>query len=191
MGSKIAWIDTETSGLDHEVSALVQLGMIIDDGTGRELGELDLRVKPFKGDIVTRESLEKTRLTMADYKSDRFLPPHEGLRVLIEFLERFVNRYDPRDKLVIAGKNVRFDTRFLRRFFDKCSDEDFYGSWFHYPTIEIESELASLMVHHDIVLPNYQLETLCELVGIELDPHDAMEDIRATKELYYRLTGDR
>lgn len=189
MSKLICWIDTETTGLDPRKHAMVQLGMIVDDGTGRALGELDLRVRPFKGDMVTREALEKTRLTMDDLRSDRFLPPMEALERLVGFMDGFVNRYDREDKFVIGGKNCKFDTGFLRAFFDKCGD-GYYGSWFHYPAIDVEHEFATLMVHEGVVLPNYRLETLCEVFGIGLDPHDAMEDVRATKELYYRLTGN-
>jgi len=188
MTSKICWLDCETTGLDANKHAIIQFHMIVDSN-GEIVDEFELFIKPFKGDIVSKEAMQKHGISIQDLRTDKFMSPKIAFKQMITFLEKHVNRYDQADKLILAGKNIQFDIRFLRKFFEKM-DDPFYGSWFHYPYIEIESEIAKVMAMADLILPNYQLSTICELFEIDLSAHDAKNDIRATRDIYYKINKE-
>lgn len=186
---RIIWIDSETTGLDEKKHSLIQLACVVDEIVGdnftpKEIGRLNLFIKPFRGDYINKDALEKTGTSISDFKTKKYLPPMVAHTELIEFLEQFVNRYERTDKFIIAGKNVKFDIKFLRAFFNKCED-NYYGSWFHYPSIDIETSFAEYMVCSGNILKDYKLETMCEFFDITIDnAHDAMCDILATREIY-------
>ena len=189
MKAKILWLDLETSGLDPHRHAIIQLAAIVDAGDGVQLGELDLRIRPFKGSLVSRETLEKTGITMDDLRSDRYMDPSDAHEEFTAFMKRWVNPYDREDKFVIGGKQIKFDIEFLRRHFEKLEDA-YYGSWFHYPSLDLEHLIAEYLVEGGPALPNYRLETLCKMFDIESSSfHDAMHDVKATMEIYYKLIG--
>jgi len=184
---KILWIDCETTGFDEKRHAIIQLACILDDGKGNIIDELNLYMKPFLGDDISKDALEANGTTMEDLRSDHYMPPVSAFTKFIEFMSKYVNKYDSDDKVILAGKNVKFDIGFLRRLFDKC-DDNYYGSWFHYPSIEVESEIAKWMVLENAVALNYKLETLCDHFEIPIcDTHNGYEDIVATFKLYYKL----
>lgn len=190
MGSNILWLDIETTGFDAQRHGIIQIAALVDSSKGEILDEINLYMKPFKNDIVSKESLDFNNITIQDLKNDdKYIPPNKAFEKFTSFLEKWINKYDKSDKFIIAGKNIKeFDIVFLRRWFDKNSNI-FYGSYFHYPYIDIDTEIAKLMVHNDFILKNYQLLTLCEFFGIKLnEAHNAYHDIKATREIYYLTT---
>jgi DNA polymerase-3 subunit epsilon len=189
-GQLILWIDTETTGLDADRHALVQLACIVDDPDGNAIDEFEIFARPFRGAKISPESVEKTGWGSREFVRDpRFVPPQTAFLDLLSRLERHVNRYDHGDKFVIAGKNVGFDVRFLRAFFLR-NDDPYYGSWFHPMTIDLDTDIAKLMVYDDLRLPNYKLGTVCEAFDVELKAHDAMEDVRATRKIFYYINTE-
>ena len=67
-------------------------------------------------------------------------------------------------------------------FFAKNGDV-YYGSWFNWKRIDPLGVLYFMDGMGKISLPNYKLETVCDHFGIKIDAHDAISDIRATKQL--------
>lgn len=191
MAAKIIWIDTETTGLDPESHAIIQLAAIVETGEGKVLGDFETCIRPVKGDMISRSAVEKHGITSKMLATDpKYIHPKAALEKFIRFMEQFVNRYERTDKFIIAGKNVKFDIGFMRRWFEKC-DDNYYGSWFHYPCIDIDTEVARVMTLNDMVLENYKLETICEAFGIPLEnAHDAMSDIKATRDLAHLIWGN-
>lgn len=186
--TKIIWIDTETTGLNENKHSLIQIACLIEID-GQIIDKLDLKIRPFKGALISKESMEKNNITIEKLKSKEYLPYPKAFEKFIKFLEPHCNRYDREDKMVIAGKNVKFDIRFLREFFIK-NDDSYFGSWFLYPSINIENYIAELCAFDGLRLINYKLETLCKFFDIKLDnAHDALCDIESTRNLYWRLKG--
>ena len=65
---KTIYIDLETTGLDPNENAIVQLsGMIEIDGEVKE--SFDFKMQPFEGQIVTEESLVINGLTVETIKT--------------------------------------------------------------------------------------------------------------------------
>lgn len=185
----ILFLDTETTGLDENKHAMVQIACILDDSSGNTIDKFNVYIKPFKGDLLNKDALYINGIDKKDFHTSKFLSPNIAFEKFISFLSKHINRYNNEDKLIIAGKNIKFDIQFLRRFFDKC-DDNYYGSWFWYPSIDIESEFAKYMILKNIFLPNYKIETLCEYFDISIKAHDAREDIKATREIYYKIMSE-
>lgn len=185
MKSKILWIDCETTGLNPKKHAIIQLGALfeIDGEIEDELvllmgpGELELDDKALQMQGKTQEEVMTHPLTQSN-----------GIFELKKYLDIWVDRFDKKDKYVIAGYNVRFDEQFLRETFIRTGDK-FFGSYFFWPVIDVAQTVAEVMILKDYVrLPDYKLETVCKVFGIDIKAHDALSDITATRELYNLLT---
>ena len=183
MPTKTFYFDVETTGLDPKKNAIIQLAYIVDiDGKCIEDGEF--LIAPHPNDVIEPTALEVNGRN-ADEIS-KFTPPGDTLKKIIKFLNKYIDQYDRTDKFYPAGYNVKFDVDFLKAFFEKCGHK-YFGSYFNYKFIDP----LTVFYWHDwigsIKLPNYKLETVAEKYGIELDAHDAVNDIKATRELILRF----
>jgi len=185
---KVLWLDLETTGFNEWENAIVQLSCIMEF-EGKEIDRLNIYIKPFKGAMVSKSALEVTGFTMDELRNDpKFIPYDEAFGVFINFLDKHIDRFDWNQKLILGGKNIGFDIRFLREFFIR-NDDEYYGSWFLYPHIDVETSIAETILLEDFRLMDYKLETICDAFGIELKPHDSMSDIIATRKLYWEIKG--
>ena len=181
--NRIAWIDTETTGLDPIKCDVVQIAILIEE-EGNIVEEGNSSMRPYPNAVSADEALQmnnRTREEIAQYQS-----PMEGIYKFKKILETYVSPYDKRDKLFFAGYNPSFDVDMLNHAFLKNKDHYFF-SWFFSCFIDVKSCVGEHFVGSDIVLPNYKLKTVCSHFDIKFKAHDAMEDIRATRELYYEL----
>jgi len=180
---KVAWIDTETGGVDPKTDALLQIGMeIFVDGEAR--GSHLFHVAPFEWDRVNDEALQVngfTREQLTEFPSPMIV--HARIENIIS---QYVDRYNPLDKFIFAGYGARFDMDFLRAFFDKNLNK-YFGSYFFSLPLDVMSFVAEgIMIGTVKPMKSFRLSKVCEQLGVELgeDAHDAMADIRATRELY-------
>jgi len=178
--NKICWIDVETTGLDPKTCCIVQLAALMEVN-GEIKDECILLMKPDDSDYVSSTALRVHGLTME--KLATFQPQREGYRDLICMLESYVNKYNRNDKLIFAAYNAHFDDQFLRQFFLRNANS-YYGSYFFWPKIDVQTFVAMEIAYNELKLENYKLETVCKHYGIELEAHDALSDIKATRDLY-------
>ena len=152
-------LDLETTGLDPERDAIIEIGAV----KFRDQEVLDTwsslvrppRPIPYKIQHLTGISQEEV---------DR-APP---LRSLVGPLTRFVKDHP------IIGHNVSFDLRFLNR----------QGLFLHNSAIDT-FELAGILLPH---AARYSLGRLAEELGISFPTrHRALEDALATKDLFLAL----
>jgi DNA polymerase-3 subunit epsilon len=179
--SKVFWFDCETTGTDPQICALVQLAYIIEID-GEEVDEGEIHFRPHTGAIISPEALKVNARSREDLMM--FPEVDVGFLELKRILNKYIDRYNRDDKFVIAGYNVNFDDQFLRELFNRMGD-DYFGSYFMWPKLDV----AAFVAQHKIVTKgfkpkNYKLATVCSEFGITFKPHDALEDIRATKSLY-------
>jgi len=182
---KIAYFDVETGGVDPHQHGLLQIAMILEiDGLIEE--QDSWFVRPYPQDKIDPEALEINGIEAGQF--DTFRDPRELLTdVILPMLARHVDRYERTDKFTPAGYNVRFDIDFLRQWFVK-GGEKYYGSYFNYRFVDPLPLLYWLCLERRIVLPDYKLVTVCNHLGIEIvNAHDAMADIRATREVVQHL----
>jgi len=180
---KIFWLDVETTGLDPKRNDIISLAGIIEID-GKILEEFELFIQPFDWDNIEMGALKVNGFTVEQLKT--FMTPKEAHKKLINILGKYVNQYDRNDKYQFAGYNNTFDIQFMQGFFKKCGDK-YFGSWIDYHRLDPQVLLQFLHLKGDIDLSNYKLETVAEYLGIKINAHNALSDIKATREIVYTL----
>lgn len=182
--SKLLWIDTETTGIDPENCAIWQLAGLIEID-GRVEDEFDYKIAPFEGCLVQDEARnlqDGRKWTLEELRQAPSLASQ--LRSFKARLGRFVNKYDREDKFVPCGFNVNFDLDFLVNAFKRCGDK-YFGSWIFWAPIDVRSFVGVAVGKYQMRFKNHKLITICKEMGISLDAHDALSDIKATRDLYF------
>lgn len=181
--SKIFWFDVETTGLDSKIHGITELAVLIED-SGQVIEEIYYAINPGSDVVVDPEALKVQGKTMDDLKNGML--SELAFADLKSKLMKHVDPFNPKDKFVQAGYNVGFDDGFLRKLFIRNNDK-YYGSWFYNARIDVLSLVAMCHARKNFTVLDFKLATMCEYFSISLDAHKAMDDIRATRELYYRL----
>jgi len=180
---KILWTDTETTGLDSKKNSAIEIAAIVEiDEEVKD--QFSIQIKPLENKEISDRALEingRTREEIAE-----FTPVDLAILSFKKRLEKHVNKFDSSDKFIVAGYNIGFDINFIRALFHDVGDK-YYGSYFFNCPLDVYSDVAKLVSKTDLRLPNYKLSTVCNHIGIEIDAHDPVSDITATRELYYRL----
>ena len=140
--------------------------------------------RPFKPENIHPQALKVTGLTEKQVLA--YQEPGIVHKELCTLLAKYVNKFEKTDKFTPVGYNVRFDTDFLSAFFKKNEDK-YYASWFNWKLVDPLQLLYIMDYNSKIALPNYKLATVCQHFGIPIKAHDAMSDIKATRELWYLL----
>lgn len=180
---KILYFDTETTGRDPIKNGLIQLSGIIEvDGRVEE--EFNFKVAPFETDEIDDEALKVNGITREQLKS--FTSPRKTFVLIEQLFNRYIQRFDKTDKFYPAGYNVRFDIDFLNQFFKK-NFNDYFGSYCNWRSIDAFPLVHYLNYRGYFSLSNYKLSTICDYFEIKIQAHDAMSDIRATRELLLKL----
>lgn len=184
MAKKIFWFDTETTGLDPKKQDIIQLAYMVEiDGKIIEDGQFFMQ--PFDYKAIQPDALQIHGLTVEKIKT--FQPPQEAYKQIVAVLSKHIDKFNKADKFYPAGFCSRFDQDFLKAFFEKNNDV-YYGSWFNYKSLDPIGILHYLDAVGKISLPNYKLATVCEHFGIKIKAHDAISDIKATRELAQKIT---
>ena len=182
---KVLWLDVETTGLDCRKHGLREVGFIIEiDGVEVDKGVF--KINPFT--YTTRDveiddyALEISKVSIEDLESyDRV---SYCFKELMKKLVKYVNVNDKNDCFVIAGYNTAFDIGFIKEWFKEMGLLDSYKDLFHYKSLDVFSIVFALRHLGINSAENDKLETMCNYFGIEIDAHNALSDIEATKKLY-------
>lgn len=185
MVTKIIFLDTETGGLS-ENAALTQLSGIIQ--INKEIKEeFNIFIKPFEGSLVSDEALRIQNRTREELETDKFITEKEAYRQFKSILDKYVDKFDKNDKFVISGYNIRYDIDIINRFFNRQGDHYFF-SYVEPTTLDPFNLIAILQLCGMLPkLHNNKLESWCNYYNIKLQAHDALEDIKATRELIYKF----
>jgi DNA polymerase III epsilon subunit-like protein len=184
---KILWFDVETTGLNSVENDIISLAMIIEiDGIVME--ELYLKIQPCNPDNISNEALTINGFKREEFST--FLPPKEAHKQIITFFNKYVDKYKKNktinDKLIPAGYNVLFDVQFLSEFFKKVGD-NYFGSFVDYHKLDVASIVLFLQMHNKIKIEGYKLINVANYLNASINAHDAQSDIRATREVAYKL----
>ncbi len=185
--SKVIWIDTETTGLDAEHCGMTAIGFIIEvDGVEVEKEVFDIDPRTYRKKVhISDEALKIQGKTVEDFKGMGY--SQRTFEVFLSVLGKHIDKFDKKDKYVIKGYNVGFDIEFIKAWFIDCGYEHF-GSWFSYKEVDVFALVKVLKDQNMFESESDKLMTLCIKFGIELMPHNALDDIVATKKLYTILT---
>lgn len=185
MDRKVLWIDVETTGTDPEKHGIVQIaGLVVINGEVVE--EFDIHTKPFPEDLVEFSAIDTAGLDMLSIRENQ--DPDTALRVFLGILDRYVVKYDKADKFHPAGYSVKFDLDFLWKF---CTKQDFkfFRSYVSHFAIDVYAVTRYLAGFGMIEAESLKMAHVYEvMIGKPLEnAHDALADIKATRELAYEL----
>lgn len=187
---KILFFDLETTGVKFWKNGIYQIGGIVDiDGEEKE--RFDIRVAPNPAAIIEPEALVVAGVTMEQIQG--YQPMIEGYRQLVDILSKYVDKYDKKDKMFLAGfNNAAFDNQFLRAFFTQNGDK-YFGSWFWPNPLDVYALSTPPLFDRRADMENFKLMTVAKEMGIEIDEsklHDATYDIELTRLIYYKVVGN-
>lgn len=184
---KTAFIDTETTGVNWQ-SGIHQLALIIDIN-GETVHEKVWEVNPDPSCTIVDQALAVSGKSRADLGSG--LLEVNFYREFTNELNRHVGKFDKTDKLHFCAYNAKFDDDRLRDLFRRQKD-NYYGSYFWNPVDCVMIHAGLRLKHIRHTLPDFKLGTVCKSLAIEWDDnaaHDALYDIRKTRELNYALAS--
>jgi DNA polymerase-3 subunit epsilon len=181
------FIDSETTGLanfrmppEHpEQPHVVQWGAILDDDSGRVIGEMNLIIRP-DGWSVPTEASQIHGITTE-------IAQRHGLNQLgvTKLLAALIDRAD-----VVVAHNMAFDGLMAAVEMYRLGMARELERWNSKPrfcTMESSTDVLKIPGKRGYKWPNLQ-EAHVHFVGSRFEgAHDAMEDVRACKRVYYRL----
>ena len=178
---KLLFLDTETTGLNPNKHGVIQVAMI----HGKH--EFMIHVNPLP--LGVKVDKEASKINGFKKKDIKKLPYHlTQFNEMKGYLDIYINPFDKKDKFTVVGYNVKFDVEFLHGWADRENFE-FMGSYLDWRVIDVL--VLARTAHYLDQMPSepkdFKLETICEVYGIKINAHDALDDIKATKELFYKL----
>jgi len=186
--NKFFWLDTETGGVDPQVNGIIQIAGIYQEsktirGVSKTLESFEALVHPRKTKI-TKEALE-----INGHKKKKIKKyPKDSLIKFTDFMDRYVQKFNKEDKLLIVGYNVKFDLDMIHAW-AKRENFEFMGSYLDWRVVDVlvlarTAHALGLMPENPV---DFQLGTICKIYGIKAPTHDAMDDIVATRKLFFKL----
>ncbi len=186
--SKLIFIDVETTGLVKYIHGIIQLAYIIEiDGVVKKRGSYMINPLSYNREIqITDKALEVNGHTRDGL--DEFTDSTEACKEFVAVLNSFIDRFDKTDKFKFVGYNSKFDTGFVQEWFTD-SGFDSYGNYIDYRDLDVFG-LVKYLVHLDkfkMLGNSMSLVAACKAMGLELDAHNAIADIEATRDLHHYL----
>jgi DNA polymerase III epsilon subunit-like protein len=183
--NKVLWLDTETTGLNPKVHGLREV-----DGVEKE--KCVFKINPFtytsKKVEIDDYALSISGVTIEDLQG--YERSSYCFKEFCNILTKYVNTDDKKDVFMIAGYNVSFDVGFIKDWFREVGLYDSYKDLFHYKNLDVFPLVITLKHLGLIDTVDDKLKTVCKHFNIQIDVHNALSDIQATKNLY-ELISDR
>lgn len=183
------FLDVETSGLNNYKHGVWQIAGILfnEDGTEEEAFNIIM-------EIFDHQEWDETAHEMAvnnGYLDMEKVKPSSAFIQLKDILETYVNPFDRQEKLTMYAYNASFDEKFMRSFFYN-NRNNFFGSYFWKPVIDVMSLAGEHLKDQRDRLPDFKQATVAKYIGLEVDEsklHDAMYDIRLMKRIYNKINN--
>jgi len=177
------WYDYETTGLDSKKHGIMTAYFVICNEKDEFLDELELFLKPDKGNfVVESEALKVTGIDLDTHLKDpRTITYSEGKKRLIEMLERHKikgkrRHYRP------CGQNIGFDEQFT---VDVLVPEEEWRRLVHYRNIDTLQILNFLQDVGFLPKELGNLESQVEYFNLPMgQAHNAKEDVKMVINVY-------
>lgn len=181
---KILYFDTETTGTNPMVHEITQFAAIVEID-GKVVEEVNFRCQPTNWDVIEPDALETTGIGIEELKT--FSEPKVMIKQIMDLFNRHIDKFNKNDKFYPAGHNVSFDLEFLQAFWKKHGDKYGTGSYQNWRSLDSRVFANFLAVAGKLNLPDLKLSTICEHYKIDIDAHDALSDIRATRQVVKKM----
>lgn len=182
-------LDVETGGLNYKKNPITQVAFeVIDPADLMYLDSYETFVKPYNNLEIETKALEASRVSMREIQNG--IDYKLLTKNLIDKFKKANKSGKKSTRPIFVGHNFSFDIKFLEYLFD-FSNLDIYeyidGSYFDTLKLFQLYESGSLKKNEN---QKYNLTALTERYGIELrGAHGAMTDVKATKELFKKITA--
>jgi len=189
MADVYMFFDTETTGVKphrhflHQLSGLVEI-------EGKIVEEFDIRSAPHPKAEIAPGALE---ISNTDESDLYFFQDHKAaLKQFTNLLDKYVDRYDPKDKIHLVGFNNRsFDDIFLQYFFELGGNK-FMMAYFHSGTLDVSVLASEYLKNRRRNMKAFKLASVARELGVPFDKedlHDALVDAKVTRQIYRIVTG--
>lgn len=198
---KSLFFDVETTGLDPRRCAIIQFAGIIDID-GAVAADIELKIRPFAAAQLDKSALDLLGIEPPIFETKEYVDEVQAYSTISSWFSRFVNKFDPHDKLIPVAYNGGFDMDFVTELWNRHGDK-YLGSYVDRARLvdplrvvawRLYATEPGLIAGSDIApqLVNLKLTTVCKAFGIPVEgAHDAMSDVRMLRALTYVLKGDR
>ncbi|MGI9199547.1 MAG: 3'-5' exonuclease [Woeseiaceae bacterium] len=167
----LAFVDVETTGLIPGHHEMIDIGIVMTDLKGVELGELFLRILPEHPERTADGARAVNAFSAERWRELNALSKREAIDAMLAFHNSIAG---DRNVLMVAF-NSHFDTAFLDHLFR--SQDSSWRELYHYFVLDIPSMAWSLGFH------GLTGSSVSGMLGIEDEPHVA--------ELHTGITGAR
>jgi DNA polymerase III alpha subunit (gram-positive type) len=167
----LAFVDVETTGLIPGHHEMIDIGIVMTDLDGSELGELFVRIQPEHPERTDVGARAVNAFDEDRWRELQALPPDEAINQILTFHQEIAG---DRNVLMVAF-NSHFDTAFLDHLFR--SQDRSWRELYHYFVLDLPSMAWSLGIH------GLTGSNISGKLGIEDEPHVA--------ELHTGITGAR
>jgi DNA polymerase III epsilon subunit-like protein len=177
----VAWIDTETTGIDPRCSGAFEIALLIYKGPQCVLEKL-YRLNPLDDEVKWSE--EAFKINGVTEETMRFFPlPSQVVPEIIADLKAHI----PPERYAFAGYNCGFDFSHIGAAFFRAgftASDYFNGRFIDVYELVKKADAMRLLPETS----DKKLETMAKALGINPgNSHSAMDDIKATRRLYEAL----
>ena len=167
----LAFVDVETTGLIPGHHEMIDIGIVMTDLSGNELGELFVRIQPEYPERTDDGARAVNAFDADRWRELQALSKQEAIERILTFRNEIAG-----DKNVLmVAFNSHFDTAFLDHLFR--SQERSWRELYHYFVLDLPSMAWSLGIH------GLTGSNISSKLGIEDEPHVA--------KLHTGITGAR
>jgi len=186
--AKIFYFDLETTGLLFWKNGIHQIsGAIEIDGEIKE--HFNFNVKPFKDAKIELEALAISGIDASILNN--YMDFNQCYTELISLLDKYVSKFDKKDKFFLCGyNNASFDNQFFRAFFIQNGDK-YFGSFFWSSSIDIMVLASQFLMDKRQLMIDFKQSTVAKTLGIEVDEtrlHEAQYDVEIMINIYKIIT---
>lgn len=157
----LAFVDVETTGLTPGYHEMIDIGIVMTDLEGTELGELFLRIQPEHPERTSEGARAVNAFDEERWRELDAASPAEAIAQLLAFHNGIAGR---RQVLMVAF-NSHFDTAFLDHLFR--SQDSSWRELYHYFVLDLPSMAWSLGIH------GLTGTNVSGKLGVEDEPHVA------------------
>lgn len=179
----ILWIDIETTGLDKRQNGIIQIAGIVDL-TGEVVESFSLNMNPEAAIDPASQAIHG----ISPAQIERYPSRQETFERFKTILERYVRPQDAASRFYPGGYNVRFDLGFLDQWF-RAMKEPGLGAYFRRERVDPSVMMKAYQDYlGNFRMPSWSLRSVASQMGLPFgERHDALEDIRITREIHHRL----
>lgn len=182
---KILFYDTETTGCDPNIHGIHQLAgsIVLNDEV---VENFELKINPFKGCQTDNKSMEISKTSCLDLL--KYQPEDKAFINFFQMIRKYNHYHLDNGKIFLAGwRNIEFDNKFLKAFFDRNTENRVFNSLFYSNSIDVKVLATQALLDERVNIPSFTLEAVSRYLGIDVEEkklHKASYDAYLCRKVY-------